>query len=87
VGADVSTLAVGDRVWAVTTDGRAFGAGLGSAAESALFEASHVTLAPAGAGSAIGLVTGARIRTFLAQPPNTALAEAARHVEEKSIRR
>lgn len=213
VGTDVRTLKVGDRVWAVTGDGRAFGAALGSAAESALFEVSHVTLAPAGqddlgaaatvlpatmavrtlqdstrllggervlvrgatgavgaavvqlanalgghvvalagprnldlaqslgasevfdyttaqpgdvrpvdvivdtvgtrllawrsrltsggrmvttasspralaaatTGSAIGLVSGARIRTFLAQPPNATIAEAARHVAEKSI--
>ncbi|GLY16451.1 NADPH:quinone reductase [Kineosporia sp. NBRC 101677] len=47
-GADVSSLSVGQRVWAVTCDGRAFGAALGSAAESAVFEASHVTPAPAG---------------------------------------
>ncbi len=213
-GADVSSLQVGDRVWAVTGDGRAFGGPLGSAAESALFEASHVTLAPfgvddlgaaatvmpatmavrtlqgstrllggervlvrgatgavgaavvqlanalggyvvalagpqnldlaqslgasevfdyttaqpadirpvdvivdtvgtqllawrrrltpggrmvttasspqalaaAGTGSAISLVSGARVRTYLAQPPNAMIAEAARHVAEKSIR-
>lgn len=48
VGAQVRTFGVGDRVWAVTGDGRAFGSALGSAAESALFEASHVTLAPEG---------------------------------------
>ncbi|GAB3258373.1 NAD(P)-dependent alcohol dehydrogenase [Kineosporia babensis] len=46
-GADVSSVSVGQRVWAVTGDGRAFGARLGSAAESALFEQAHVTAAPA----------------------------------------
>lgn len=48
VGADVSAVSVGQRVWAVNAGGRSFGAALGAAAESAIFEESHVCPAPAG---------------------------------------
>ncbi len=48
IGAQVRSLEVGQRVWAVNGNGRRFGQPLGSAADFALFDEAQVTPIPAG---------------------------------------